>query len=858
MEPLFHLETDRVALTWSAARPRNANALPDGTLKLVPRRADLVFAPATKRAGVPDGVAHDPSIPEGPRLLEETDYHVYARAKKGGALHIRHRDPLIREQFIVEDGHQVVRGIINFHSQIGHSTFELSLDGEAELDFEVEVFPSKLDYKRDYTAILADVQEHLTALALEYLRSTYQSGSHVPALQATELEWVLLLRTVIDELERAVRHIARHPVRRLERRTTTVRAERVKRIDSRMRSALRRGAGSGGSSSLQSGLRLRERLPEQRPQPTLDTPEHRWLFAQLGRVRQRLSALRATAGAAATAGRPMGARRLQALADIATMEARVARLATIEPLGAASGEPPPGFVSLQLMTAPGYREAYRACLVLSLGLRIKGGPLDLGVKDLSLLYEYWCYLATLRILRELPGHSLDTRKLFEIRPAGLDVRLTRGAGAEIEGTGPAGRKITVQLGPSLATEDGLVEQQPDILISIADPEWSPLNLVLDAKYRVDTSDEYVTRHGAPGPPEDALNVLHRYRDAILAMVGIAPGTPVRTVVQAAAAFPSMAVAAASRSASAVPPINPAPLAATAPPAAPHFERSRLWTSLERIGVGAIPLLPDCTRYLEDWLRSNLSRGPWELSDKPMRNISDARAGDWRLAATESVLVGVLRSGDPGSHLEWIKSQRLYYIPHGQWQHRQFTARWVAIYSPARLRERGAVTHIARVAMVDVVPRRAIATPWPERHGLDDKMVLYHLEEVKDLEKPIENRNAHGKGQRFSEPRWSSRLAMARAQTISELLLETEPEWRLYEQFRLSGVKTKIEAGKVRVEDPEDPAGRAGFHGDGWRVRYTGKSGFELKEDDAQRPRYLTHPTDVGEAVQACVKRNASP
>ena len=50
------------------------------------------------------------------------------------------------------------------------------------------------------------------------------------------------------------------------------------------------------------------------------------------------------------------------------------------------------------------REAYRACLVLSLGLRIEGGPLALSVKDLSLLYEYWCYLATARTAHRY-GHA---------------------------------------------------------------------------------------------------------------------------------------------------------------------------------------------------------------------------------------------------------------------------------------------------------------------------------------------------------------------------------------------------------------------------------------------------------------------
>jgi predicted component of viral defense system (DUF524 family) len=59
-----------------------------------------------------------------------------------------------------------------------------------------------------------------------------------------------------------------------------------------------------------------------------------------------------------------------------------------------------------------------------------------------------------------------------------------------------------------------------------------------------------------GPPEDALGTLHRYRDAII-------GAP--RVEVAAALFPGTADDA--------------------------FLRSRLWSSLDRLGVGAVPIRP---------------------------------------------------------------------------------------------------------------------------------------------------------------------------------------------------------------------------------------------------------------------------
>ncbi|MCG5531560.1 hypothetical protein LRD18_11970 [Halorhodospira halochloris] len=78
---------------------------------------------------------------------------------------------------------------------------------------------------------------------------------------------------------------------------------------------------------------------------------------------------------------------------------------------------------------------------------------------------------------------------------------------------------------------------------------------------------------------------------------------------------------------------------------------------------------------------------------------------------------------------------------------------------------------------EVLPREQIATPWPARRGAEELQVLYHLGPLQALEAPITNRDG-GRGQRFSTNRWSSRLALQRARTVTELLLESAPEWAL--------------------------------------------------------------------------------
>lgn len=56
-----------------------------------------------------------------------------------------------------------------------------------------------------------------------------------------------------------------------------------------------------------------------------------------------------------------------------------------------------------------------------------------------------------------------------------------------------------------------------------------------------------------------------------------------------------------------------------------------------------------------------------------------------------------------------------------------------------------------------------------------------------LKNPVENLNKEEQGQRFSSHRWTTGLALDRARRLEELLLETEPEWRLFEALKAMGI-----------------------------------------------------------------------
>jgi hypothetical protein len=414
---------------------------------------------------------------------------------------------------------------------------------------------------------------------------------------------------------------------------------------------------------------------------------------------------------------------------------------------------------------------------------------------------------TVRLVGQETGRAVPVKDLFAVEQNGLRVLLQKGRERSVKFGDKDGRVATVTYNRQFRGDLFLIPQQPDMLITIHRPAWPEIQLVLDAKYRIDASPEYVAQFGTPGPPVDAINSLHRYRDAILEQASPPNATtlPKRMVLQAAAAFPYR---------------DRTPMG---------FEEGRLWRSLQRLGVGAVPALPDSTEYLASWLRNALRQGGWDLSDRAISSSVLDAAAKWRIAAAEPVLVGVLRNGNEADHLGWIQATQTYYARLMKQQNRQFAVKRVAIYSPSALRDPGAITHVATVVGIEVLERGDIVTPWQSRRNQQELQVVYRLGRVLPLQVPILNAQASGGATvRFSVSRWTSVLALERATILSELFLETEEEWRLYEDLKASGINFQIRSSPAMLVDPENPAGRAWFVAADVRARYQGADGFVFR------------------------------
>lgn len=797
------METDELAIEFWGPKSIPDAVQPKGSRRRYPR-VDI-------SSRVPYTV--DPEEPESaPAFFENTTYYVLAHCKKEGKnLSIKHRDVLIQDAFNPSLANpNVVSGTFSFGNQVGLSTFSFLVNDNPHLAISIEVFPTKLDYEDDYWNLITEVSRHVYNLTFEYLRSTYQyAGPVFKTEHQTDLEWLILLEHIMADLERAVYQIARQPNRSMALEPVNCLAAQIRRPDRFVRSAIRRSMNKGLSYSARiNGFSLPSRLLTARAQPNLDTQENRLIRHELELIRRRLADLHGHVQKVAIS---TGQKRYKESAlRISNLKTKVNRFLRLEPFVSATGSPPSSYSVLVFRSAPGYREAFRCCLTLRLGFQIQADALKLPLKDMAELYEYWCVLALLEIMSVGSGGTYNPRNLIEAGPGGLSLRLRKGRHLFLE-LRRQGRTIcTLRYNPRIPSATG--EQRPDILLSFHPQGWeTPIEVVLDAKYKIVGNSDYVKKYGTPGPPEDAINQLYRYRDAIVDK----EKPPRRRIVEALALFPYKES------------IDQ------------QFSSNRLYRSLDEVGIGALPFLPSETAYVEDWLRKNVRRSGSHFAERTVGVLLRDEQLLNHAKMAEVLLVAVVRYGK--IQWDWMLENQLYFAPLRKiGRQRRLDIEWLGFFEPAAMigEKYGAVRFVSRVLHIDVVTRSQIHTPWASKRNPDEPYLLFHIDKPEQLPRPIQNTDGHR-----IVFRWGTRYSLEHASTMSELYLETEPERRLWEELRHAGIPFTTKAGRVSAIDPEDPSGRTTFIlKQETYIRYQGSGLFQVFSKNGTK----THSFAFGE------------
>jgi predicted component of viral defense system (DUF524 family) len=456
---------------------------------------------------------------------------------------------------------------INFGNNVGFADVIVSCaTGQTKL--RLEVFSRKADYRSDYLAMRGEVSGMLRNLAMAANAKTYGLAAPAKDRNPTLVEWFALLKSHFDEFIKLAGGISKNPHSGLIRKTVPADAERARRVSRQaIAQALRRDNGGAAIPPLALPRRIRESVSS----PTYDTPENRYFKALVKATYRNLRALSKTAVSSdEDADRYSEAKFFDSIRpELKVMERRIESVLRMPFMAQVADTTLARPDSMVFHKHPLYSRFDKLCRLLNGGLSFAGDIVPIGIKETSLLYEYWCFLKIVALLRE--RFDLVEQSVVKFKRMRTTVALAKGKPSAIKFAHAASGKPLYVVYNRLFNRLPTIAQKPDNVIQFASEDKF---YIFDAKYKIQFDRDYVALYGGPGPTTDDVNTMHRYRDAIAIPHPLRPNEYLQGVVSGAVVlFPY--------------------------PNEDAYRGHKFYKSIAQVEIGGLPFLPNSTALMTE-------------------------------------------------------------------------------------------------------------------------------------------------------------------------------------------------------------------------------------------------------------------
>jgi predicted component of viral defense system (DUF524 family) len=704
-----------------------------------------------------------------PCFYEHQDYQVVIQSRDPDLpLEFYHENALLRHAVKpIGSGTGLLTGSLNFKSEIGYTDFEIRQHGRQLLQVRLEIFPSKMDYKNDYANILHDVNEQVYNLAFDFMRKTYSFAGIAQKNQPQSYtEFFSILREIFEHLVRSVERIQSAPHHQLQTVQREIIADKVKRAGRENLRYLQKRPHLLAPDSAHGILQIGDhrfqptQLLETKRQINYDTAENRFVRWALQRIQAKLKDMRKRITSMKQYPR---SRQETVTSDwlhmLDRMQTQLDRLLRLDFLQAA-GEMKQMSLSLVLQMAPGYRDVYRCYLLLQKGLSLQGDLFRLSLKDVAQLYEYWCFLKIHSLLKK--HYELLSQDIVQVKQGALFVQLDKSRNAKSHFCDPRTGEEFELFYNAPGKRSPTLAQRPDNVLTIhkrpsrRESSKQKYSFVFDAKYRINPAypdTDYHNKYRAPGPEEDDINTMHRYRDAIV-QVATEDDTYERQMFGAYVLFPYHDEE--------------------------RFQDHKFYKSIKKVNVGALPFLPGSTELVETFLQELIQDSP-EKAFERSAPTAGAPAYYKDKFSGKNVLIGSLRDVT-----QWAinREHRFYHMPLANLQKQSILTQlqWIGIYFSKTLYKQDSGIHwIGRIREWNVVKRREI-TELPCKPGREETLyVRFEISEWIPLQQPIA---PYGNGIRTCL--FTTDYMLKRAVNLAELRLESPAELTEWREKRRQG------------------------------------------------------------------------
>lgn len=422
----------------------------------------------------------------------------------------------IRDKFITRRDKKLTTGSVNFGNDIGKASLCLrfSKDETAyQHELEFEVFPVKLDYKNDYNTVLTEIDDEFENIVLDIFRKTFSEFSEVNR-ETHLIFWWSLFQRIFDTYLRSANVILNRPHNRLVSEVYYTKADRVKQLTPNLEEQIAENKISNPNRY----YRVEKKTL------TLDTTENRFFKFLANDLLRKFEIVRNLILA------KYSGKITEELKSQLTECSSDLKKVTLNPFFRTIGD----FKglkqeSLVLQKKTGYSNLFRIWVMLKKGLEYSEGVNRIELKGIDYLYQIWCFIVIRKMITRITGidpsqYNFPIKQdgmTFSPDTTGMNAKFFRNSGDTVEliHEGKYSRKASRG---NAGTEDltYTVNQIPDIVLKIKKDdlyEGYSFTYLFDAKYRLMSEEDKAMRDlndNIEYPPDDAINQMHRYRDAI--------------------------------------------------------------------------------------------------------------------------------------------------------------------------------------------------------------------------------------------------------------------------------------------------------------------------------------------------------
>ena len=537
---------------------------------------------------------------------------------------------------------------------------------EAYVTFDV-VSP-KLDTKNDYKSLLREVNKEYEDVIYRYLSITLQQFARGPL--NSDATWMAAFQSVVDDYIKNVKRVIQNPHSQIAIYRTSRKAEQIKFWTPTMEERYGEVKKEG---------KLEEcYFDYNEVRSTQNTMENRFVKYTLQTIGKRLSTVITTILNATQ--EELSERHRQMWKDYQTSLYKLAKhpfFKSIERFDGMAQE------SLVLQNRTGYQQIYKDWLKLKRGIDFYNGAANIGTLQIWEIYELWCFIKMKKLVAEVLGidKGKPSHEQLITEPKGTLLNPFERSSSEhvveyhypkaeetdtderkAELTAHEGDVVTLHYQHTFSRSSGkdgygmgintaTTEQRPDIVLNIRKASGEVvLTYLYDAKYRVindkkldadfeeQDMSENMAMPGGDYPPTDAVNQMHRYRDAIYYSKEHEPYRS-KEIIGGYILFPGRGD--------------------------DEYVKKRYYSaSVESVNIGAFPLLPNSSsllkKHLEDILMKYASSEMHVAKAKPQRTLAyvteEEKAG---MSSEDLVMIAVAGSEEKR---QWTFEKLWFNIP----------------------------------------------------------------------------------------------------------------------------------------------------------------------------------------------------